>query len=535
MNPGEQEWDSSELYEMDISQRWLNFLFVPERFTVATLETALYILRKGIEGDRSATRPKGSLKDRLCTTIAEAVRRHAPEDTTANYEQSLADQWGAYYGLVKDLHKRRGESLSLAYDLVSNQPWLVMSDYLSAVRKCSEPEAIFSNAGVLTNRHLLSGPLRKALLKPEAQSPEVRRLLNAAASFRRRLPSSFQQDLKRHLHADLLQKRSITLVDRMEQMEADCDLTSAMTDDDLASLVEDLGNDVNHLSTEVFQSALRTLKFERKGGQPRSTQSARYGLKALLRIASETLDFNYESLLDLLVLILFMQFEDDISDDFDASVVFFDLMNEFKDWIVLDWIATTVWSHQTPTGRSSTRWMKDFDDASKTSSRFPITQTALEGMFGYGATSVPIPSGLKTEFLTYWGQGWLASIFTTPGQNFDSVVEDMMGKLLFQKEYELAKDFSKFLPESSWASYLKGRMHIALGENQLASLCFQKPAYNLGECPQLTLMFLVANLVSPWDWILCGHVGHSATGSGNGAGSVFRRPAKVLQSCARLV
>jgi WD40 repeat protein len=81
MNPGEQEWDSSELYEMDISQRWLNFLFVPERFTVATLETALYILRKGIEGDRSATRPKGSLKDRLCTTIAEAVRRHAPEDT----------------------------------------------------------------------------------------------------------------------------------------------------------------------------------------------------------------------------------------------------------------------------------------------------------------------------------------------------------------------------------------------------------------------------------------------------------------------
>lgn len=534
-NPGEQEWDTSKLFELDVTERWLNFLFIPGRFTIATLETALFILQKGIEGDRSSTRPKGFLKDRLCTTIAEAARRNASENTTLDYEQSIAEQWCSYYGLVKDLHKRRGEYLSLAYDPVSDQPWIVLSDYLSAVRKCSESEVILNNSILLTNRQLPSGPIRKVLQKPEAQSPEVRRLLNAAASFRRRLPSSFQQDLKRYLHADLLQSRSITVIDRMEQMEADCDLSSTMTDDDLASLIEDLGNDVNRLSTEVFQSALRALKFERKGGQPRSTQSARYGLKALLRIASETLAFNYETLLDLLVLILFMQFEEDISEDFDASVVFFDLINEFKDWIVLDWIATTVWSHQTPTGRSSTRWMKEFDDASKTSSRFPITQTALEGMYGYGATSIPTPSSLKTEFLTYWSQGWLASIFSAQGQTFDSVVEDMMGKLLFQKEYNLAKDFSKFLPESNWASYLKGRMHIALGENQLASLCFQKPAYNLGKYFWFALMFLIANLASPWNWIFRGHGGHGATGSGNGAGLVLRRSAKVLQPCARFV
>ncbi|KAL1607774.1 hypothetical protein SLS60_002710 [Paraconiothyrium brasiliense] len=481
-NPGEQDWDASELYEIDITERWLDFLFIPGRFTIPTLETALFILRKGLDSDRRSARLKGSLKDRLCTTIAEAAQKHVPEVSTENYEQLIAEQWDAYYGLVKDLHKRRGESLSLAYDPVSDQPWLVLSDCLSAIRKCSEPEAILNNSDILTVRHQHpTGPLRKTLQKPEAQSLEVRRLLNAAASFRRRLPPLFQQDLKRHLHADLLQSRSITVIDRMEQMEADCDLTSVVTEDDLASLIEDLGNGngISHLSTEVFQSALRALKFERKGGQPRSTQTARYGLKALLRIAQETLDFNYESLLDLLVLILFMQFEEDISDDFDASVIFFDLINEFKDWLVLDWIATTVWSHQTPTGRSSTRWMKEFDDASKTSSRFPITQTALEGMFGYGATSIPMPSNLKTGFLTYWGQGWLASIFSAQGQTFDSVVEDMMGKLLFQKEYHLAKDFSKFLPESSWASYLKGRMHITLGENELASPCFQKPAYNL--------------------------------------------------------
>lgn len=171
------------------------------------------------------------------------------------------------------------------------------------------------------------------------------------------------------------------------------------------------------------------------------------------------------------------------SADFDASTVFHDLTNEFKDWLVLNWIATTVWSHQTPTGTASTRWMKEYDQASKTSSQFPITQTTLEGMFGHTAGSIEIPINLKAEFPTYWSQGWLSSIFSPPDQpnhTFDSAVEDMMGKLLLQKEYDLASDFSKFLPESNWSSYLKGRLHIALGENHLASLSFQKPAYNLG-------------------------------------------------------
>lgn len=484
-NPAEQEWNSSDLYQVDITEQWLNFLFTPGHFTIATIETALVILRKGLERDRSTVRLKGPLKDRLCATIAEVARKRVGDDTES-HEQSIAEQWEVYYGLVKDLHKRRGESLSLSYDPVTDLPWLVLSDYVSAIRKCSDAEAILNNSSVMTNRQQLSVPLRKALHKPEARAAEVCRLLNAAASFRRRLPPSFQQNLKRCLHTDLLQGRSIAIVERMEQMEAECDLTPILTEDHLASLVEDLGNDIRHLSTGIFLGALKTLKFERGDAKPRTIQTARYGLKALLRVSTETLDFNYERLLDLLVLILFMQYEEDLSDDFDPTVVFYDLINEFKDWIVLNWIAKTVWAHQTPTGRASTRWMKEYDEVSKTASQFPVTQTALEGMFGFTAGSIDLPSTLKSDYLTYWSQAWLSSIFSPPEQpnyTFDSALEDMMGKLLLQKEYDLAKEFSKFLPESNWASYLKGRMHIALGENQLASICFQKPAYNLGAYP----------------------------------------------------
>lgn len=515
-NPGEQEWDSSDFFEIDMTERWLEFLFVPGRFTISTLETALLILRKGLDRDRSTSKVKGSLKDRLCATVSEAARRNITEDSLESYECLVVEQWEAYYGLVKDLHKRRGESLSMAYDPVSGSPWLVLSDFVSVIRKCSDAEAILNNPGAMTSRYQSSASLRKALHSPEAKSLEVCKLLNAAASFRRRLSPSFQQDLKRYLHADLLQTRSVTIVDRMEQMEADCDLTTILSEDDLAALVEDLGTDIRHLKTAMFRSALRTLKFEKQKGKSRSKQTARYGFKALHRVSLETLDFNYERLLDLLVLILFMQFEEDLSEDFDASVVFYDLTNEFKDWMVLNWIAKTVWSHQTPTGRASTRWMKELDQASKTSSHFPITQTTLEGMFGHIAGSIEIPNHLQTEFLTYWSQGWLSSVFSPadqPNYNFDSAVEDMMGKLLLQKEYDLAKDFSKFLPESSWSSYLKGRLHISLGENHLAALAFQKPAYNLGayiECFRCTF----TNCDSAWYWLLYRYVRYGASRAG---------------------
>ena len=68
---------------------------------------------------------------------------------------------------------------------------------------------------------------------------------------------------------------------------------------------------------------------------------------------------------------------------------------------------------------------------------------------------------------------------------YDSVVEDTMGILLYQKEYDLALDFAKFLTDGNWATYLKARLHVALGEHELASVYFQKVAYTLCKIPKI--------------------------------------------------
>ncbi|PSN73057.1 hypothetical protein BS50DRAFT_568643 [Corynespora cassiicola Philippines] len=476
-NPSESDLDFSEIYDSGLSEQWLEFLFYPGRFTVATLETALSIFRRGIDRSQpTKLSSRSSLKERICSTVTNFATRaqNGPADLD-EYQSATAVQWQAFYGLVKDLHKRRGESLSFVYDHKLDMPWLIMSDYLSAIRRASDPEAITLNAPALSTPTRLSAPLRKAIAGSEVR--DISRLLNAAASFRRRLPTSFQIDFKREIENELLQSRSLSVLDRMALMEQNSDLAQQVSDEDLSLLVEELGTDVKDLTTETFRRAMQSLSHEEQGRTNRSRrQIARYGLNALVRISQETLEANYNTLVDLLVLILFMQFDEDVSEEFDASEIFVELVDQFKDNMILGWLARTVWSRQTPTGPSSEVVMKTLAESLR-SWKLPITQTVLEGIYGECAFDFPLSSGLKSGLLTHWARAWIALPFKD--QNFDPLVEDIMGKLLSQKEYELALDFSKFLPEDSWATYLKGRMHVALGENTLASVCFQKAAYNL--------------------------------------------------------
>ncbi|CBX92349.1 hypothetical protein LEMA_P050550.1 [Plenodomus lingam JN3] len=491
--------------DVDLTERWLSFIFYPGRFTVATLETALLVFKQGLEPSQSSRMSnRKSLKDRVCSAVTGLATRTQGETLDSRqFGKAIASQWQSYYGLVKDLHKRRGQSLSLAYDRKMSMPWLILSDHISSIRSCSDLELTKLNTGRLATPNELSKPLRSAVQR--AESPDVARLLNAASSFRRRLPLSVQQDLERYVELDLLQSRSLTIIDRMEWIESHTELVQQVSDEDLSLLVEELGTEVKYISTDTFLIAIQTLNHEEQGRPSSRKQLARYGLSALLRVSQDTLETEQSTLLDLLALVLFMfaELEGETPEDFDASEVFTELTKQYKDCITVSWLAGTVWAHQSHTGLASEVINRSLSETFKVGKRLPFTQTVLEGIYGQTASNLPLPHDLKASLLTHWSRAWIASVFTGEGQSYDSVVEDTMGVLLAQSEYDLASDFSKFLTESSWATYLKGRLHVALGEDTLASLCFQKPAYNLA----LGAMFSVedidtANLVPETERIL---------------------------------
>lgn len=493
-NPSEQDIDAMQ-GDVDLFQQWLDFLFYPGRFTVATLETALHIFKKGLERTKpTRSLNRGSLKERLCATItalAGASQKGTIDMDT--FDAATAAQWQAFYGLVKDLHKRRGESLSLAYDRNGNMPWLVLSDHLSAIRDCTEAELSTLNAGTLSSSQQLPVPLQKPLGKPDVRS--MARLLNAAASFRRRLPLFVQEELERQIELDLLQSRSLTIVDRMEWVESHSELLQHVSDEDLSLLVEELGMEVKDLTTETFLRALQTIVLEEDGHFIARKQIARFGLDALLQVSQETLEADHNMLLDLIVLVLFMfvELEGETPDDFDASKVFVELVSHYKDCMTVSWLASTVWAHQSHTGPASIVLNRTLSESLKLSKKLPFTQTVLEGIYGQRAFDLQLPKNPKTDLLTYWSRAWIRLAFK---DSYTSFVEDTMGILLVQKEYDLALDFSKFLPEGNWAAYLKGHMHIALGETALASVCFQKAAYNLGKSTECFVLRLWTNCSS---------------------------------------
>jgi hypothetical protein len=479
-NPSEQDLDTVQ-GEVDIFQQWLDFLFYPGRFSMATLETALLILRRGLDRTRTGGTSKGgSLKERICGAITTlASNGQVGAQNVNQLEEAVMTQWRAFYGLVKDLHKRRGESLSLAYDKQNCTPWLLLSDQLSAIRSCSDIETSALNAAALSSSKQTSNPLRKALSKPETR--DVPRLLNAARSFRKRLPSYVQHEVQRQIEMDLLQSRSLTVVDRMELVENHSELIQHVSDEDLSLLVEELGFEVKDISSETFFRAIRTLGYEDQGRVISRKQTTRFGLKALLQVSQETLETDHNVLMDLLVLVLvmFVELEGEAPEDFDASEVFVELLSQYKDCMTVSWLAGTVWANLSGTGPASDTLYVSLSETMKTGKKLPLTQTVLEGIYGVRAFDVPLPAELKTNLLTYWSRGWIASIFKDG--NYESVVEDTMGILLCQREYSLAMTFSKFLPDGNWATYLKGRLHIAQGENSLAAICFRKVAYSLGK------------------------------------------------------
>ncbi|KAF2274521.1 uncharacterized protein EI97DRAFT_468704 [Westerdykella ornata] len=474
-NPAEFDLDASELFEVDLVENWLEFLFYPGRFSVAALEIALNTYRRGLQrSGATQLAAKASLKERICSTVtAFAALEQNGVVNQIEFHNRLAAQWQAFYSLVKDLHKRRGEYLGLAFDYTSGTPWIISSDYLSPIRSCSVPEIVSLNSQAMISSEALSGRLGKVLA---AEDRDVARLMCAASSFRKSLPRTFQTSLEREIESEILQSRSLSVVDRMELMEANCSLSQQVSDDDLSALVEDLGTSIKDITSETFMRVIDSLGPDEEG-QLQRKQAARYGLSALMRVSQETIELSKSILLDLLVLVLYMQYEEDLSEDFDASEVFVQIIDELKHYAILSWMSQTVWSHQSSTGPASAHLLKTLSEMSKNSKQFPITQTVIEGILGHRAFAAEIPTGLRTQLLTYWSRVWLARTFKDT--DLDTAIERIMAILLQQKEYGLAFEFSRYLPESPWATYLKGSMHLALGENDLASICFKKAAHNL--------------------------------------------------------
>ncbi|KAF2145783.1 uncharacterized protein K452DRAFT_265108 [Aplosporella prunicola CBS 121167] len=485
--PSEPDPEDSLMHSRSLSEEWLDFLFYPGRFTSATLETSLCVYRRGVgEGvaplGAAGASSKAALKEQISAAVASRVSIRRRPDSGIDHDQhelDIAAQWQVFYGVVRDLHKRRGETIGLAFDAAEDAPWILLSDYASPVRKCSEIELLrLNHHALITEEPQAERPLFETLR--DDMSLDVSKLLYAASEFRRTFPSSFKHELSQAVASEVLQEPSFSVFDRLRAFEARCNLCGQVGDDEFEKLevvLEELGGFAG-VNSGLLQAVFDRLGEDERGRKRKRAVTA-YGARTLIRGVQETLELTTDVLLDLLVLVVFMSQELDPADvPFDSCDVFAELVSRLKGITITHWLASTLRADP-PRRRRGSLSESDLSPSKQGLSETSApTVTMFESLFIGDWSDLCFPEEPQSSRITYSIRAW---IFCLPlPENYDFFAAGVMSNLLKYENLDLATNFLPFLPQSPWATYLRARYYLAIGDYMLAGTYFKKAAFGSG-------------------------------------------------------
>ncbi|KAI4249083.1 MAG: hypothetical protein LQ352_005723 [Teloschistes flavicans] len=484
----------------DAPDLWLDYLLYPGRYPQAILETALsmYSVARKLT---DATDAKASLEDRLCAAIASRVAsqkvnlEEGSGTQFAQYRILMQQEWSLLYQEVQDLEKLRCQVLSLAYDDHSNMPWTVFTGGCAAIRECSRLEAISHNEPAVIESYvdLLETRSIEDELGREPKLPhDLATLIRAVADFRETYSPSFQHTYRIWLSNELWPEPLQTVAERIKNGYVGCnfyDETDEYALKDLEKALKPLGG-FKGLSSNYFLDIGREMPSIMASESSGRTFS-KFGLNVLVEGARDMMDLYARILLDLLVLIVFMEGEvrkTETLPDLDTAVVFVTLLEQLKHYEMMQWLAKNVLSIQAGSQK-----------ALGNGSTHGRMSTVLERFFAEDVKPQLIEGRSQSASLSDTIQDLL---MWTIGGNYKSITIDQVlvhiqCNLLKAGDIELAADFLPFQPCTPWAMYIRGRLLLSLGEVTEAALCFEKTAYKLASQPSLDYHEQSAGYLSP--------------------------------------
>lgn len=480
------------------SEQWLDFLFLPGRYSTASLETALNIYRKarGVSTTtgRGINAPEAPLKERVASAVTSKIlMRRLPNEQPdfASYQTSISAQWQTFYSLLSHLHNRRGESIGFALDPEDELPWHICADFVAPIRACSRFENLTLNVDFLRTREawdyldedVQSAVLARGMGKEMATTSAL--LLSAAKEFRGSLSAGFKSSFLGTALVESLQdihssKELAQTLDRMYQAHG---FASEVTNEEFDTLTDaaDAFGGLGSLTSEHFQMALRLLdEADSFRGLDEGKTLDRFGDRLTIAVAQETLQRAQATLLDLLVLLVFMNGDlesDELDTAFRAADVFGALLQTLKNNQLLLWLTSNVL--QGPCRRKGA-WASTRQSTQDRVEEEVVTLTVAESVFmGDWSSRAPSKDLPTPRLLTSWCKNWTYG--PDLDKNWNGATDHIMAELLKHKHMELAADFEKFQSDLPWSNYLKGRLHTATGDYATASLHFKRAAEGLAQ------------------------------------------------------
>lgn len=451
---------------VDTTEKWLELIFYPGRFSKSTLETALAMYEKGLGTYRAPSSRSGkSLAEAMCSVLGSTTTLDRTSAGGMDYEQfrgTSETQWMRFWRLLLELDKQRGEALSLVSDAEDGMIWVVCADCIAAIRQCSDLDRIFHN-----------------IQSPERKHENVAALVSAGLTFVDTFSDSISQLSRAALRAELYEDSAQSDEDRMQQFYDKAGFWRQITDEDCAQVVETLGQGFRMVTPRLYQDLfdLITSSSEANSQELREPFTG-LGRKVVVRAVQETVDLHWQILFSQLLLLVHMEYEIENDDEvlharFDVGAIYRRLVAALRRLDHLRWMSTAELSASqskanrlgTGTGGSPTR-QRGIEEI------FPIT--ALEGLIGH-LFGLPESAGMPlTASITDMVLDLCAPSSSTVLQTWL-----LQCSLLKQDRPDLALELNPFADQDPFSTYIQGRVFLALKDYDMASFYFKKASIGL--------------------------------------------------------
>ncbi|KAL8362011.1 hypothetical protein RB601_007695 [Gaeumannomyces tritici] len=454
----------------DATEKWLQIIFAPGRFTRSMLETALAMYEGGVGSAKTSSGSgKKSLVESICTVLGSTAtleRDSAGEIDYGQFRATSEIHWRRFYRLLVELDKQRGEALSLAVDPVSGLTWVVCADCVSVVRACSKLERVYHN-----------------LSSPESNYQATSCLLTAGTSFLASFSDNMLQMCAAALRAELSEDSSKTDYERIQHFSEKSGFWRLVTDEDCAQVLESLGDGFKLVSFDLYRS-LFSLVGETDNAQARDVRDpfTEFGRKLVVKGTRDTAELHWRILFSQVILLVHMENEQDNEEDaihsrLDIGQVYRQLILALRRLELVRWLAKTELSVPLPKVDRSNGLQQLANTSPAPSHKsgdethiISTLEASISHLLGLSEPSGEPMAAILTDVMTD---------ICAPDSNMELSTARTQCLLLKRDRPDLAIELGAFAKQDPFSTYVQGRVALALRDYDVALVHFKKAAIGM--------------------------------------------------------
>jgi nuclear pore complex protein Nup160 len=480
---------------LDPTEKWMKFLFWPDRYPTSVLETSLTIYQDATRVKSAQSKNKRSLQERLCSSIASTVNLRKHGESDLDYTRFASDtdtQWRNFWRIANAINEKRKGPISLAFDTYAGMAWVLQADQCCAVRECNDLELVrYNNAESF--QHLepivsIRWRHRKAHTEDMGTLEKMSQLLNIADAFSRGFSPELARKCETALGAEILHEAEYPISYRINDFYERCNFGDAISNESYEKVVQGvqaLGG-LDSIGPHLIPAILSLLP-ETVRGSRTALRSTIFGSKVVDAGLNDTIIFRHQVVYSLFVLVILLDCEvnqdESRCEAFDAPEMFSMMLGILGEYEKKLWLLSHVrdcavdfsaHSEDSPTEhelKSSTRPLQ----------RSSWQVNLLRDTKGKDIKPQPAVGSPQSYLLTEMLHDVEAWVGGASEISPDDGCVWIQCDLLSHGNIDLATDFSRFQPHTPWSTYVNGRLFLARCEYEQAALYFQKAAYPLGK------------------------------------------------------